>query len=349
VNSGSKQAASIVEWLVLAIVVLATITLGVEEEVEPEIDLEISNLSGTMILTTRASMDALGLDDYDRGAIATINIDSLAVISEGCSDCVTNPTGIQMSGNVNLTELIDDAGRLGRIEAELNVTYLQEELSEGLIAREWLSIDWNAGDVSSHWEMVIVHNPPKWEPEGRYVAAFVPKDEDQQSRTGPWILIEALIDNSQNVRGCLPDSFMCSALTPDEINMTSKFKPATTPVTILHPNTWAKVEGTAQTNNSPTDVGGIREMIELGDEVSNTTPWCLATDEDIIASKSWEIKDSNGPILSPMGIWFEALGIPSTSFTPTSGTWNEVNLLTQDCASLMDDNGMLRFGVSALK
>jgi hypothetical protein len=41
---------------------------------------------------------------------------------------------------VNLTELIDDAGRLGRIEAELNVTYLQEELSEGLIAREWLSL-----------------------------------------------------------------------------------------------------------------------------------------------------------------------------------------------------------------
>ena len=68
-----EQAASIVEWLVLTIVVLATITLGVEEEVEPEIDLEISNLSGTMILSTRESMDALGLDDYDRGAIATIN------------------------------------------------------------------------------------------------------------------------------------------------------------------------------------------------------------------------------------------------------------------------------------
>ena len=195
--SQNRRVVSIVEWIVLAIIVLATITLGVKEETETTDDLEISNISGTMILSTRASMDALGLDDYERGAIATINMDSISIISEGCTNCVNTPTGLQISGNVNLTELIDDAGRLGRIEAELDIKYLREELDNGMIAREWLSIDWDAGDISQHWEVIIAHNPPKWEPEGRYDASFVTDDGNQHSRTGPWIIIEELTKKIQ--------------------------------------------------------------------------------------------------------------------------------------------------------
>lgn len=348
-GSQNRQVVSIAEWIVLAIVVLATITLGIEEETETTADLEISNISGTIILSTRASMDTLGLDDYDRGAIATINMDSISVISEGCTNCVNTPTGLQISGNVNLTELIDDAGRLGRIEAELDFKYLREELDNGMIAREWLSIDWDAGDISQHWELMIAHNPPKWEPEGRYDSSFVTDDGEQHSRTGPWIIIEELTKNVQNTRGCLPNSFTCSSLTTHDINLTSTFKQVTIPVSIQHPNNWEIIEGEPQTNNSPTDVGGIREMMELGGEVDEDSPWCISTEEDIIASKSWEIADSSGPIISPMGIWFEAVGLPSSSFTPTSGIWNEVNFQTQDCGSLMDDDGNLIFGVSISK
>lgn len=348
-SSNSGLVVSIAEWLVLAIVVLATLTLGVEEKIETNSDLEISNISGTMILSTRASMDALGLDDYDRGAIATINMNSVSVISEGCTDCTDTPTGLQISGNVNLTELIDDADRLGRIEAELNIVYLREENGDGMIAREWLSIDWDAGDISEHWEVVIAHDPPKWEPDGRYDTSFVTDGDNQRSRTGPWILIEQLTENVQNTRGCLPDSFTCGSLTTNEINLTSTFKPATVPVSIQHPINWELIAGDPQTNNSPTDLGGIREMIELGDELVEESPWCVSTNEVIISSKSWEVADSSGPIISPMGIWFEAVGLPSSSFSPTSGVWNEVNLQTQNCASLMDNDGNLRFGISISK
>jgi hypothetical protein len=79
VSSTNGQVISIAEWLVLAIVVLATLALGMKVETETVSDLEISNISGTMILSTRESMDSLGLDDYDRGAIVTINMDSISI------------------------------------------------------------------------------------------------------------------------------------------------------------------------------------------------------------------------------------------------------------------------------
>ena len=347
-DSNRQRVVSIVEWLVLATVLLATMTLVVEEKNETKTDLEISNITGTMTLTTRAAMDSLGLQDYDRGAIATINMDSISVISEGCTDCANTPTGLQISGNVNLTELIDDADRLGRIEAELNIVYLREDMGNDMIVREWLSVDWDAGDISEHWELVIAHDPPKWQPEGRYDSSFVTDNGNYLSRTGPWIIIEQLDENIQNSRGCLPDS-LCSSLTEHEINLTSTYKEPSIPIIIQHPSNWEIISGTPQTNNSPTGIERIREKIDLGEEVSNVIPWCLSNNEEIIASKSWKVIDSNGPIISPMGIWFEAAGLPSTSFSTKSGTWNEVNFDDQNCGSLMNDNGKLIFGVSVLK
>ena len=56
------------EWLVLGLVVLATLSIGFEGDTEVGDDLEVTQISGDVTLSTRTSMNALGLDDYDRGA-----------------------------------------------------------------------------------------------------------------------------------------------------------------------------------------------------------------------------------------------------------------------------------------
>ena len=62
------------EWLVLGLVVLATMSIGIEPESVVQDELEVTNLSGTITLATRASMDVLGLEDFDKGATANVNV-----------------------------------------------------------------------------------------------------------------------------------------------------------------------------------------------------------------------------------------------------------------------------------
>ena len=139
------------EWLVLVLVILATISIGIEPEVAPEEDLEVTHMSGTVTLSTRASMNALGLDDYDRGAKATVDMQVQGVVSADCSNC----TGILMEGLVNVTQLQGGPGGMGRVEAQLSVLHLRESPGDGLIHREWLTIDWDAGSLSTQWDIMM--------------------------------------------------------------------------------------------------------------------------------------------------------------------------------------------------
>ena len=50
-----------------------------------------------------------------------------------------------------------------------------------------------------------------------------------------------------------------------------------------------------------------------------------------------------------MSIYLEALALPGTSFTPGSGIWTEVDLEDRGCASLVDEEGSLRLGISILE
>ena len=120
------------EWLVLGLVVLATLSIGFDGNPENEVDLEVTEMSGTVTLSTRAAMNALGLDDYDRGARATVDVQGQGVVSAECSNC----TGISMQGQVNVTELQGGPGGMGRVEAQLSVLHLREHVGDGLIERE---------------------------------------------------------------------------------------------------------------------------------------------------------------------------------------------------------------------
>ncbi|MDP6324061.1 MAG: hypothetical protein QF684_00640 [Candidatus Thalassarchaeaceae archaeon] len=326
------------EWLVLGLVVLATLSIGFEAEIEPQVDFEVTHMSGTVTLSTRASMNALGLDDYDRGAKATVDMQVHGVVSEDCTNC----TGISIQGQVNITQLQGGPGGMGRVEAQLSVLHLRESAGEGLIQREWLAIDWDAGSLSTQWDIMIFHEPPMWQPEARFNAAF----SENESRTGPWILIEALLDHSRQMQGCLPDTFTCDSSSQPDIDLTSTLEPMNPPVEIPHPDTWNKLENVSSTEESPTKTEQIREMLELGDEESNLQPWCLHQTQSVSSAQAWSVVGAGSSSIAPMGIYLEALALPSTSFTPVSGTWTEIDLSDRGCASLVDEAGDLRLAIS---
>jgi len=329
------------EWLVLILVILATISIGVEPEVVPEEELEVTHMSGSVTLSTRASMNALGLDDYDRGAKATVDMQIQGVVSADCTNC----TGILMEGDVNVTQLQGGPGGMGRVEAQLSVLHLRESVGDGLIHREWLTIDWDAGSLSTQWDIVIVHDPPMWNPSERFNAAF----SEGESRTGPWILIEALLDNSRHVTGCLPDTFTCNTFSQTDIDLTSILEPVKPALEITHPNSWNVMDNVSATSEVPTKTNQIRDLLDVDEGVLDLHPWCFDENRTATSAQAWSVNEGGAASVAPMSIYLEALALPGTSFTPGSGTWTEVDLEDRGCASLVDEEGSLRLGISILE
>ena len=126
-----------------------------------------------------------------------------------------------MNGSILIPNM---TGPLTRVEIQFNFTHLSENVMDGFILREWLSVDWGAGDLSGHWEIIIVHDPPRWSPDDRTRAAFIPSDGGKESRTGPWIFIETLLDHALNARGCLPDSSRCKGFPSRDIILTANYR-----------------------------------------------------------------------------------------------------------------------------
>ena len=341
------QMFTLTEWLVLAIVVLSTFTLGYEPPIESEEDLEISHLSGSIILSTRSTMDFFGLDDFKQGAVATIELDSHTVLSSNCNICTNAPVGIQLEGNVNITDLeAIDGGGTGRVEGKLNITHLREYIQEDMISKEWLTVDWDAAEYSSHSEIIIVHNPPKWMPQNRYQASFISIDGNEESRSGPWLSVEELLGNALNVRGCLPDSFNCNGTNRQEINLTSTFSKVKPSIEINVPIEWELLTGVSSTNETPVMSSGLRGLLNVGEVIIQENIWCPVSDEEVIASRSWQVAVRGGVTIAPMSIWLDALGLPSSSFTPSEGIWSEIDFENMGCASFINENGELLLGIA---
>jgi len=347
VNGPDGQMFTFTEWLVLAIVVLSTFTLGNEPASESEAEIEISHLSGSIILSTRSAMDSFGLDDFKQGAVATIELDSHTVLSSNCNFCTNAPVGLQLEGNVNITDLeAFEGGGTGRVEGKLNITHLREYIQEDMISKEWLTIDWDAAEYSSHLEVIIVHNPPKWTPQNRYQASFISIDGNEESRSGPWLLVEELFGNALNIRGCLPDSFNCNGTNRQEINLTSTFSKVKPALEINIPLEWELFSGVSSTNETPVMSSGLRDLWNVGDAIIQENIWCPLLDEEITAAKSWQVAVRGGVTIAPMGIWLDALGLPSSSFTPSDGIWSEVDFDNTGCASFTNEKGELLLGIA---
>ena len=346
-NGPNVQMFTLTELLVFVIVILSTFTLGNEPPIESEEVVEISHLSGSIILSTRSAMDSLGLDDFKQGAVATLELDSHTVFSRNCNFCTNAPVGIQLQGTVNITDLeAIESGGTGRVEGKLNITHLREYIQEDMISREWLTVDWDAAEYSSHSEVVIVHDPPKWLPQSRYQASFISIDGIKESRSGPWLSVEELLENALNVRGCLPDSFNCNGTNRQEINLTSTFSKVKPSIEINVPIEWVRFTAVSNTNETPVMTSGLRGLLNVGEVIIQQNIWCPVSDEEIIASKSWQVAERGGVTIAPMSIWLDGLGLPSSSFTPSNGIWSEVDFENTGCASFANEKGELLLGIT---
>ena len=341
------QMFTLTELLVFVIVILSTFTLGNEPPIESEEVVEISHLSGSIILSTRSAMDSLGLDDFKQGAVATLELDSHTVFSRNCNFCTNAPVGIQLQGTVNITDLeAIESGGTGRVEGKLNITHLRQYIQADMISREWLTVDWDAAEYSSHSEVIIVHDPPKWLPQSRYQASFIPIDGIKESRSGPWLSVEELLENALNVRGCLPDSFNCNGTNRQDINLTSTFSKVKPSIEINVPIEWVLFTAVSSTNETPVMASGLRGLLNVGEVIIQENIWCPASDEEIIASKSWQVAERGGVTIAPMSIWLDGLGLPSSSFTPSDGIWSEVDFENTGCASFANEKGELLLGIT---
>ena len=86
-------------------------------------------------------------------------------------------------------------------------------------------------------------------------------------------------------------------------------------------------------------------MIYLNEYVNKNKVLCLKNDENIIATKSWNIEMSNNNIIAPMTLWLDILNLPSSSFLQTNGIWSEIDYNNAGCASISDENKNLIFNI----
>jgi len=335
-----------VEILVILLVITSTASLDFKSEDSSLENLEVEQIEGTLDLKTRTSMDSLGLNDFKPGAIVEINLDVHPITSEQCQICSTNPVGVLLSGNVNVSGLrpIDSGGQI-RIEGNINVTHMQEFSSKEMIIREWLIIDWDLDEFSTQWDIFIEHNPPKWSLDNRYDASLVNSGNVQKSRVGPVIYLEELIENSINIHGCMPNSLNCDGVNREEMNLTTKLTKPREPTTVSFDSNWANY-GVTNVNQSPTqNIDDIRNLFEIEESTSNHSAYCLEEMANIDAVQSWTISGETSSSISPMGLWLSAIGLPSSSFSPTGGTWTEIDSGNVGCGAFTID-GNLHLGIS---
>ncbi len=349
-NKASNHSNHILECIILAMVVLASTSIGLESEViiveESE---EIDYIIGTVTLSTRTAMNSLGLsEDTDIGAIATVNLSVNSILSEGCENCKQKPSGLQIEGFVEIQNIRNEMGGLGRIDGTLSITYLKEKLDENFISKEWFTINWNASggtELDSFTQFTIIHNPPKLDLDNRYDASFITNDNNKESRTGPWLLAKTLVDGSLNIQGCFPNSLSCEKSLNPDINLTSIKKPVESPQIIQHPNELIQINNVESTNISPNQFDGFRKLFDTKNETNNHNIWCNENDDEIVAAKSWELIVSNNNIIAPMSLWLDILNLPSSTFVQTNGIWSEIDFSNSGCASISDDNQNLIFSL----
>ena len=341
----------LLELLVFLMVLFASLSIVTESELNAEEEeLELDNISGTIILSTRSAMNALGLNENTEiGAVATVNLTVNSIESEGCVFCNQTPIGFEIRGDVEIKNIRNQNGGLGRVEGELGITYLKEYVNQNFIIREWLKIDWNASggkELDTFTQITINHDPPIWDVSNRYDASFLITEENgKQSRTGPWLLANTLINKSMKIQGCLPNSLNCEkGLTPD-IDLITIEKLVENPKKISHDFKIEKIILESSTNNTPTKIEGIRNIFQLKNESSIHNVWCNENNEDFIAIKSWNVESKNNNIIAPMNLWFKILGLPSSIFFQTNGYWTEIEYNEYGCASLSDNNGKLKLNI----
>ena len=297
-----------VEALCLASVIMATTWVEFSfNEFEGDPDPVIS-LDGYVKLSTRSSMDSLNLEQFDVGAKASFELEMTQLEPEKCEDCRNELEGKRIRGTVVISELIDEQGRSGRIEAELNISHIEERDSDGFLLQEWFVFDWDAGATSLSQMIHVVHSSTPWSDEQVSGSFLIDTTSGSESRTGPNLIKEKIADNQDLVRACLPDSFTCNGVSNWDIEMNVNRGNIGESLVVESPS--SHLEISIPNNLEFSDSGFLGSWVNLSESDVPLTSNCLADPGEINSAGSWEIDESLPGIISPLSSILSSAGFP---------------------------------------
>ncbi len=274
-----------------------------EQENDPVVAID-----GYVVLSSRSSMDSLNLDSFQVGARATFNLEVEAIESIGCADCQYPLEGRRISGNVNITELFDEQGRSGRIEATLVIEHLEERDQSGFLIQEWFHLDWDAG-VSSFDQMVhVLHSSTPWDSGEEFGSFLVQTGSGMSSRTGPNLITEQVGEGKEVVRACLPDSFTCNAISNWDIEMSVFREPLGDSIEVDVPAQAATYVIPEESGSA--DPGFFGSWLPLIDGDERLSSSCLQDPGSIQAAGTWVLEESSTGVLSPLSSVLASAGMP---------------------------------------
>ena len=297
-----------IEALCLASVIMATTWVEFSfTESEDDID-PVTSLDGYVQLSTRSSMDSLNLKQFDVGAKASFELEMTQLEPEKCEDCRNELEGKRIVGTVVITELIDEQGRSGRIEADLNISHIEERDSDGFLLQEWVIFDWDAGASSFNQIIHVIHSSTPWSDEQVSSSFLIDTTTGSESRTGPNLIKEKVGENKELVRACLPDSFTCNGVSNWDIEMNVNRGNIGESLVIESPSSYSEIS--IPNNLELSESGFLGSWVNLSESDVPATSNCLLDPGNIISAGSWQIDGSGSGIISPLSSVLSSAGLP---------------------------------------
>jgi len=330
------------EYLIIGAVIFSAVALYYQDSVSKQDEYDLIGLSGSVELATRDSMDAFGLQTFDIGAVAQLNLTVTPALVSGCEYCPTDTSGVRMQGTVVITDLIDSEGRLGRVEGELNFTHLATYSATNYITEEHVSFDWSAGDINSSWNMILRHDPPRWLPNQGLTTLFVETDLGLEARAGPEILIDVISPEKRIIKACLPDSFLCRSASPDAL-IVADYGAAPEPVLIAQLNHWELIDVNNFESNQSVNTP-LLEILQVQNNTNNIHGFTPLISTPPSAASTFNL-GVNSTRLAPLSSWFNAVGLMSIELDVSSHNLVYLQYSDLEIYNLLDTNKSLRIGL----
>jgi len=297
-----------IEALCLASVIMATTWVEFSFSDSEEIIDPVISLDGYVQLSTRSSMDSLNLKQFDVGAKASFELQMTQLEPEKCENCLYELEGKRITGTVVITELIDEQGRSGRIEADLNISHIEERDSDGFLLQEWFVFDWDAGASSFNQMIHVIHSSTPWSDEQASSSFLIDTTTGSESRTGPNLIKQEISESQELVRACLPDSFTCNGISNWDIEMNVNRGNIGESLVVQSPSSYSEIS--IPNNLEFSDSGFLGSWVNLSETDVPITSNCLVNPGNINSAGSWEIDGSGSGIISPLSSVLSSAGIP---------------------------------------
>ncbi len=288
-------------------------------------------------------MDSLNLDMFDVGAQASFNLEVSLLEPTKCEKCDHDLEGRRISGTVNITELFDDQGRSGRIEAEMIIDHIEERDSNGFLLQEWFHLDWDAGASSFNQMVHVIHSYSPWLVDQGSDSFLVETGSGYASRTGPNLFTEQIAEGEELVRACLPNSFTCNAISSWDIEMNVNRGVVEESIAVEAP--LQAIEVSIPANLELSEAGFLGSWFTLTESDIPTSSNCLQDPGEIDAAGAWKMEGAGSAILSPLSSVLSSAGLPVLQIQIDAGTLTVLESSSATCSFYSGDNSISRISV----